>query len=61
MSYPTRASGITVLLKPPTRCRVFSLLFFVKTTDFQLHRYFEQTHTATIILFGELGIMAHIP
>ena len=32
---------------------------FVKTTDFQLVFNFEQMHTDTI--FGEHGIMAHIP
>ena len=32
---------------------------FVKTTDFQLVFNFEQTRTVTI--FGEHGIMAHIP
>ena len=32
---------------------------FVKTTDFQLVFNFEQTRTVTI--FGEHGIMSHIP
>ena len=32
---------------------------FVKTTDFQLVFNFEQT--PTVIIFGEHGIMAHIP
>ena len=49
--YPTSASGIIVLLKKPNS--------FVKTTDFQLVFNFEQTRTVTI--FGEHGIMVHIP
>ena len=49
ISYPTRASGIIVLLKTPT-----------KYLDFQLVFNFEQMRTVTI-LFGEHGIMAHIP
>ena len=34
-------------------------VIFVKATDFQLVFNFEQTRTVTI--FGEHGIMAHIP
>ena len=59
ISYPTSASGIIVLLKTPTKYREFFLTLFVKTTDFQLVFNFEQTRTVTI--FGEHGIMAHIP
>ena len=60
--YPTSSSGIIVLLKTPTKYReFFSTLFclFVKTTDSQLVFNFEQTRT--VIIFGEHGIMAHIP
>ena len=59
ISYPTIASGIIVLLKTPTKCGEFFPTLFVKTTDFQLVFNFEQTRTVTI--FGEHGIMAHIP
>ena len=59
ISYPISASGITVLLKTPTKYREFFPTFFVKTTDFQLVFNFERTRTVTI--FGEHGIMAHIP
>ena len=59
ISYPTSASGIIVLLKTPTKYRGFFHSLFVKTTDFQPLFNFEQTHTVTI--FGEHGIMAHIP
>ena len=57
--YPTNASGIIVLLKTPTKYREFFPTICVKTTDFQLVFNFKQTHTATI--FGEHGIIAHIP
>ena len=60
ISYPTRASGIIVLLKTPTKYReFFPTLFVTKTTDFQLVFSFEQTRTVTI--FGEHDIMSHIP
>ena len=59
ISYPTSASGIIVLLKTPTKYREFFPTLFVKTTDFQLVFNFEQTRTVTI--FGEHGIMVHIP
>ena len=36
ISYPTRASGIIVLLKTPTKYREFFPTLFVKTADFQL-------------------------
>ena len=52
------ASGIIVVLKTPTEYREF-FPTFVKTTDFQLVFNFEQTRTVTI--FGEHGVMAHIP
>ena len=41
------------VLKTSTKYQEFFIILFVKTTDF------EQTHTVTI--FGEHGIMAHIP
>ena len=59
ISYPTSASGIIVLLKTPTKYPEFFPTTFVKTTDFQLAFNFEQTPPVTI--FGEHGIMAHIP
>ena len=59
ISYPTRASGIIVLLKTPIKYREFFPTLFVKTIDFQFVSNFEQTCTVTI--FGEHGIMAHIP
>ena len=59
ISYATSVSRITVLLKTPTKFREFVLTLFVKTTDFQLVFNFEQMSTVTI--FGEHGIMAHIP
>ena len=55
ISYPTSASGITVLLKTPTKYREFFPTLFVKTTDFQLVFNFEQARTVTI--FGEHGVM----
>ena len=55
----TRLSGIIVLLKMPTKDGEFFPTLFVKTTDFQLVFNFEQTRTVTI--FGEHGIIAHIP
>ena len=59
ISYPTCASGIIVLLKTLTKYREFFPTLFVKTTDFQLVYNFEQARTVAI--FGEHGIMAHIP
>ena len=59
ISYPTSTSGIIVLLKTATKCREFFPTLFGKTTDFQLVFNFEQTRIVTI--FGERGIMAHIP
>ena len=59
ISYPTSPSRIIVLLKTPTKYREFFPPLFVKTTDFQLVFDFEQGRTVTI--FGEPGIMAHIP
>ena len=58
-SYPTSASRIIVLLKTPTKYRQFFPTLFVKTTDFQLVFDFVQRRTVTI--YGEPGIMAHIP
>ena len=48
-----------VLLKTPTKYRELFPTLFVKTTDCQLVFNFEQTRAVTI--FGEHGIMAHIP
>ena len=59
ISYPTSTCGIIVLLKTPTKCREYFPNLFVKTTDFQRVFNFEQTRTVAI--FGEHGIMAHIP
>ena len=59
ISNPQSASGIIVLLKTPTKHREFFATLLVKTTDFRLISNFEQTRTVTI--FGEHGIMAHIP
>ena len=59
ISYSTSASGITVLLKTPTKYQEFFPTLVVKTTDFQLVFNFEQTRTVTI--FGVHGIMVHIP
>ena len=60
VSYPTSMSGIIiVLLKMPTKYCEFVPTLFVKTTDFRLVFNFEQTRKVTI--FGEHGIMAHIP
>ena len=58
ISYPTSASGITVLLKTPRKYREFFPTLFVKTTDFHLVFNFEQTRTVDI--FGEHSIMANI-
>ena len=58
ISYLTNARG-KILLKTPSKYGEFFPSFFVKTTDFQLFLNFEQTRTVTI--FGEHGIMAHIP
>ena len=52
--YPTSASGIIVL-----KYREFFPTLFLKTSDFHLVFNFEQTRTVTI--FGEHGIMAHMP
>ena len=59
VSYPTSASEIIVLLKPPTKYRELFPTSLGKTNDLQLVFNFEQTRTVTI--FGEHGIMAHIP
>ena len=60
ISYPTSASGIIFLSKTSKKqYREFFPTLFLKTTDFQLVFNFEQTRTVTI--FGEHGIMAHIP
>ena len=53
------AIGIIVLLKILPKYREFFPTLFVKTTDFKLVFNFGQTSTVTI--FGEHGIMAHIP
>ena len=59
ISYPTSASGIIVSLKMPTKYRKFYPTLFVKTTAFQLIFNFQQART--VIVFGQHGIMAHIP
>ena len=59
ISYPTSASRIIVLLKMPKKYREFFSALFVKTTDSHLIFNFEQMRTVT--MFGEHGIMAHIP
>ena len=59
ISYPISASGINVFSKTPTKYRKFFPTLFVETTDLQLVFNFEQTCTVT--LFGEHGILAHIP
>ena len=59
ISYQTSASGIFVLLKTAKTYREFSSTLFVKATDFQLVFNFEQT--GTVAIFGEHGIMTHIP
>ena len=60
ISYPTRASRIIVLSTVKKKqYREFFPTLFVKTTNFQLVFNFEQTRAVTI--FGEHGIMAHIP
>ena len=59
ISYPTRAGGIIVLLKTPTKYLELFPTSFVKTTDFQLVFNFEKTYTVTI--FGEHELMALIP
>ena len=62
ISYPTRASGIIfsyIKNAHKTLSRILFPTLFVKATDFQLVFNFEQTLTVTI--FGEHGIMAHIP
>ena len=59
ISYPTSESGIIVIKNAHKISRIFFPILFVKTTDFQFVFNFEQTHTVTI--FGEYGIMAHIP
>ena len=48
ISYPTSASGIIVSLKTPTKYREFFPTLFVKATG-------------TVVIFGEHGMMAHIP
>ena len=48
ISYPTSASGITVLLKTPTKFRELFPTLFVKANDFQLVFSFEQTRTVIV-------------
>ena len=52
--YPTSAGGIIVL-----KYRELFPTLFLKTSDFHLVFNFEQTRTVTI--FGEHGIVAHMP
>ena len=51
ISYPTRASGIIVLLKKPPKCRKL---------DYDKNKK-AQKITHTLAIFVEHGIMAHIP
>ena len=46
-------------IKKARKYREFFLTLVVKTTDFQLVFNLEQTRTVTV--FGEHGIMAHMP
>ena len=48
ISYPTSTSGVTVLLKTPTKLRELFPTLFVKTNDFQLVFNFEQTRTVLV-------------
>ena len=48
ISYPTTASGITVLLKTPTKLRELFPTLFVKAKDFQLVFNFEQTRAVLV-------------
>ena len=57
--YPTSTSGIIVLLKTSTKYREFFSTLLAKSTDFKLAFNFDQMRTVNI--FGERGIMAHIP
>ena len=59
ISYPTSPNGIIVLLETPTKYREFFPTLFVKTTDFQVAFNFEQMRTVN--MFGQHGIMTHIP
>ena len=60
ISYPTSASGIIVLSKTPTKIsKALPDFICLKKIDFQIVSNFEQTRTVTI--FGEHGIMAHVP
>ena len=59
ISYPTSASEIIVLSKAPTKYRKFFPTLFIYTTNFQLLFNFEQTRTVAI--FGDNGVIAHIP
>ena len=62
ISYPTSMSGIIiVLLKTSANYQKFIQTLFVKTANFQLVFNFRQTRTVTCTIFGEHGIMAHIP
>ena len=60
ISYPTSGSGIIVLLKTPTKYREFSPTLFLETIDFQLVINFDEQRR-TVTIFGEHGVMAHIP
>ena len=59
ISYPTSATGIVPLKRPQNIEISFRLLICEKKNDFQLVFIFERSRTVTI--FGEHGIMAHIP
>ena len=55
----TRPASVSGKTKTPTKYREFFQALFEITTNIQLVFNFEQTHPVTI--FGEHGIMAHIP
>ena len=57
ISYPTSANNCS--LKNAHKISKFFPTLFVKTTDFQLVFNFEQRRT--VIIFGDPGIMGHIP
>ena len=61
ISYPTSASGITVLLKTPIKYREFCPTIFVKKKKvFPTKLVFNFEETRTVAIFGDRGIMAHI-
>ena len=59
MLYPTSEWNNCFIKRRGTKYQEMFPILFVKTGDFQLVFNFEQTRSATV--FGEHGIMAHIP